>query len=275
MRLTSIRHGSTAIQSSSALPITGFDDVAGNKNVAFTIQHQLDAGERVVHGYLALGLKQAGGEVNTDFIRLFDMNAAHQLNFTSLGWDSQINSSSTFVGVIDLGSYLDQLQSGSVNVQINDDTAADWGMYVVTVAKPVADAIGPTVFLDGGGTSVVNSAVAGLHALHIGGASTGNLQIQPSGTVDLGEDYVQLTNGSLSLELNASTLGHSIIQADGAELDGVLSVQLASGYMPASATNFTSLTQPAAPKANSTRSFYQISRLVWLGISTTTLFPSH
>ena len=79
----------TAIQNSSALPITGFDDAAGNKNVAFTIQHQLDAGERVVHGYLALGLKQAGGQVNTDFIRLFDMNAAHRLGLhhTRLGFE--------------------------------------------------------------------------------------------------------------------------------------------------------------------------------------------
>jgi Dockerin type I domain len=222
-----------AIQNSSALPITGFDDTAGNKNVAFTIQHQLDAGERVVHGYLALGLKQSGDQVSSDFIRLFDMSAAHRLDFTTLGWDSKVNSASTYVGVIDLGSYLDQLQSGSVNVQINDDTAADWGMYVVTVAKPVADSIGPTVFLDGGGTSVVNSTVTGLHALQVGGASTGNLQIQSTGTVHLGAGYVQLANGSLSLELNASTLGHPIIQANDAELNGSLSVQLASGYSPA------------------------------------------
>ena len=228
----------TAIQNSSALPITGFDDSAGNKNVAFTIQHQLDLGERVVHGYLALGLKQSGDQVSSDFIRLFDMNAAHRLDFTTLGWDSTINSTNTYVGVIDLGSYLDQLQSGSVNVQINDDTATDWGIYVVTIAKPVADSVGPAVFLDGGGTSILNSAITGLRAMQVGGASTGNLQIQASGTVNLGEDYVQLTNGSLSLELNASTLSHSIIQADGAELDGVLNVQLASGYTPAIGNEF-------------------------------------
>ena len=142
------------------------------------------------------------------------------------------------MGVIDLGSYLDQMQSGSVNVQINDDTAADWGMYVVTVAKPIADAVGPTIFLDGGGTSIVNSAITGLRAMQVGGASTGNLQIQASGTVHFGEDYVQLANGSLSLELNASTLGHSIIQADGAELDGVLNVQLLAGYTPTIGNEF-------------------------------------
>jgi hypothetical protein len=228
----------TAIQNSSTLPITGFDDTAGNKNVAFTVQHVLDPGERVVHGYLALGLKQSGDQVSSDFIRLFDMNAAHRLDFTSLGWDSQINSSGTFVGVVDLGSYLDQLQTGSVNVQINDDTAIDWGMYVVTVAKQVADSVGPTVFLEGGGTSIVNSALTGIDALHVGGGSTGNLQIQASGTVHLGEDYVQLTNGSVAVELNASTLGHAVIQADGAQLDGALGVQLASGFTPTIGNTF-------------------------------------
>ena len=64
-----------AVQDASALPITGLDDVGGNQNVAFTIQHQLDAGERVVHGYLALAMKlMPGGEAGTDFLRLFDMD---------------------------------------------------------------------------------------------------------------------------------------------------------------------------------------------------------
>jgi hypothetical protein len=108
----------TAIQNSSALPITGFDDLAGNKNVAFTIQHQLDAGERVVHGYLALGLKQSGDQVSSDFIRLFDMNAAHRLDFTTLGWDSKINSTSTYVGVIDLTPF--------TKVEVEGAGSADW-----------------------------------------------------------------------------------------------------------------------------------------------------
>jgi hypothetical protein len=232
----------TAVQNSSALPITGFDDTAGDKNVTFTIQHQLDAGERVIHGYLALGLKQTtGGQVNPDFIRLFDMNAAHRLDFSTLGWDSTINSSSTFVGVIDLGSYLDQLQTGSVSVQISDNTAADWGMYVVTIAKPIADSVGPTVFLDGGGSSIVNSGLTGIHTLKVGGAGSGNLLIQPTGTIQLGDTFIQQANGSLSIELNASNLAHTIIQAVGGQLDGILSVQLTNGYMPALGNGFNIL----------------------------------
>ena len=51
------------------------------------------------------------------------MNASHRLDFANIGWSSQINASGTFVGVLDMGGYLDQMQTGSVNVQINDDTA--------------------------------------------------------------------------------------------------------------------------------------------------------
>ena len=228
----------TAIQNASAQPITGFDDAAGNKNVAFTIQHQLDAGERVVHGYLALGLKQAGGEVNTDFIRLFDMNASHRLDFANIGWASQINASGTFVGAIDMGAYLDQMQTGSVNVQINDDTAVDWGMYVVTVAKPVVDSAGPTVFLDGGGNAIVNSSLTGINSLQVGGTNSGNLQLQGAGSVQVADTFSQVANGSVTLELSASSLGHSIVQAKVANLDGVLNIQLASGYTPSIGNEF-------------------------------------
>jgi len=111
-------------------------------------------------------------------------------------------------------------------------------MYVVTVAKPVADAAGPSVFLDGGGTSLVSSAITGLHAMQVGGANSGNLQIQTTGTVHLGNDYVQQANGVLSVEFNASTLGHSIVQADGATLAGTLSVQLGVGFSPVIGNDF-------------------------------------
>ena len=46
------------ILGSSSHPVTGFDDVATNQNVAFTMQHVLDAGEQVVHASLALALRQ-------------------------------------------------------------------------------------------------------------------------------------------------------------------------------------------------------------------------
>ena len=155
----------TAIQNSSTLPITGLDDLSANHNIAFTIQYQLDSGERVVHGYLAFGMKQAASsDVATDFLQLFDTDANHRLMFANLGWDAKINTSDTFVGVVDMGDYLDKLQSGSVNVRLNDDTGLDWAMYVVTVATPMSDSTGPSVFLDRAGTVSVNAALPPLLA---------------------------------------------------------------------------------------------------------------
>ncbi len=128
------------ILGSSAHSIAGFDDVSGNKNIAFTIQHQLDPGEHVVHGTLALSMLQAGGDVDTDFLRLFDGDPEHRLLFSDLGWNTQINSTSAFVGVVDLGGLTSKLQNGSVNVQVNDGRAVDWALYTITVASPIAAA---------------------------------------------------------------------------------------------------------------------------------------
>ncbi len=43
------------------------------------------------------------------FIRSFDMAAAHKFNFAHLGRDIEISPSDTFVDVLDLGAYLDEL----------------------------------------------------------------------------------------------------------------------------------------------------------------------
>ena len=224
----------TAIQNSSALPITGLDDLSANHNVAFTVQHQLDGGERVVHGYLALGMRQAASsEVATDFLQLFDMDASHRLNFSALGWDSKINASGTFVGVVDMGAYLDKLQSGSVNVRLNDDTGLDWAMYVATVATPLNDPIGPSVYLDRGGMAIVNTALAPVHALNVGGSDGGILRFQANGTVEVRGDYVQAANGTLTLELSAATANGVLKVGDQAQIAGTLDIQLAPGFNPA------------------------------------------
>ncbi len=225
----------TAIQGTSALPITGLDDLTGDKNVAFTIQRQTTAGERVVHGFLALGLKQAaGGDSVTDFVRLFDTSPSHRLNYSDMGWDTEITPTGTFVGVIDLGTFRDQLQTGSVNVQINDDAGLDWAMYVITVTTPIADPIGPSVFIDGGGSVTVDSPINPLRALQIGGPSTGDLRLKSAVNIEINDDFVQLANGTLTVELSATSLTTPSIEAFGeAELAGTLIVQLASGFTPA------------------------------------------
>jgi hypothetical protein len=232
------------ISGSSALPITGFDDLTGDKNVAFTVQHQLDAGERVVHGYFATALRQsATGNVSTDFIRFFDTNPAHRINFSDVGWDAAVNPSGTFVGVVDLGMFLDQLQSGSVNVQVNDDTGMDWALYVVTVATPISDPNGPAVVLDGGGLATVSTAVPPIRTLQVGGGAGGDLRIESNGRIAVNEGLVQLADGSLTLELSdASLLGSSLVVADEAALNGTLIVELASGFVPSIGAEFRLLT---------------------------------
>ncbi|CAN0347838.1 unnamed protein product, partial [Ectocarpus sp. 4 AP-2014] len=124
----------SSIDASSPLAVEGFDHGGGAANVAFTIGHELDAGERVIHGSLALALKQNGGTIDSDYLRLFDFDPANQATFSDLGWADSIDSITSFVGVVDLGGELDRLQNGSVNVQISEDVEADWALYVVTVA---------------------------------------------------------------------------------------------------------------------------------------------
>jgi hypothetical protein len=224
----------TAIQTESALPITKFDDLSGNENAAFTIQHQLDIGERVVHGYLAVALRQsASGEVDSDFIRLFDMDPNNRFNFSDLGWNAEISSADTFVGVLDLGSYLSKLQSGAVNVQLNDDTGIDWALYVPTIATPIADPHGPTVFLDGGGTATVTSVLPAVRSLQIGGNLGGELRIEGAGHLDINEGYTQLADGTLTLQLSSISPSGAILDiTDSAELAGTLSIELAGAFMP-------------------------------------------
>lgn len=208
------------INSSSSHPVTGFDDLTDNRNVAFTIQHVLDSGERVVHGSLALALKQAGGLVDTDFIRLFDMSPENRQNFSQLGWDTQINATDTFVGVLDLGGSLEHLQSGSVNVQINDDTGVDWAIYTVTVATPRGDSSSNSVFIEAGSTVVVDSSVGPIADLNFDAA------------------------GALELELGGTGLNEfgSVDVLGTANLDGELVVSLSGGFEPSAGDLFEVLT---------------------------------
>lgn len=231
----------TDIANNSALPITGFDDLTGNQNVAFTIQHVLDAGEQVVHGFVALGLKQGGGGlVDTDFIRFFDMDSQHRFNFSDLGWDSEINTTDTFVGVIDLGAFLDEMQSGSVNVQINDDTGLDWVTYTIAVAIPLSDTSSTSVFIDGGGTITVDSAVNPVGQLNLGAAGSGTLSVTGTGVVDVDGDFSQSLCGSLAIEIAGDSLGQygTLDILGDADLHGTLNIGLNGLFEPDAGATF-------------------------------------
>ncbi len=221
------------IESESTQPIRGLDDTTGRQNVAFTIQHELDPGERVVHGYLALAMRRANrGETNSDFVQLFNSDPAHRLNFADLGWSANVLPTGSFVGVVDMGGYLDQMQSGAVNVRITDDTGVDWAMYVATVATPVVAAGGPVVFIDGGGSVSVDAALAPIDGLQVGGGAGGELFLHDAAALTVAGDYLQLGDGKLRLELNATSLAHAAIAANRALLSGELDIELAAGYIP-------------------------------------------
>lgn len=227
------------ILGSSSHPVSGFDDTSGKKNIAFTIEHQLDAGERVVHGSLAVSLLQTGTQTATDFIRLFDSDANHRLLFSDLGWDTQINGTDPFVGVVDLGGFTEDLQSGSVNVQVNDDSAVDWALYTVTVASPLASPAGATVFIDGGGVALVDSAITGVNDLTVGGSMGGTLSIAATGTVTLDADYAQLADGDLLIELGAPRTSSSLFTVGNALLAGELEVTLDDTFEPLLGQQYT------------------------------------
>lgn len=225
-----------AIQANSALPITGFDDASGNKNVAFTIQHQLDPGERVVHGSLALSLKQSGGVIDSDFLRLFDTSPNNKLTFTELGWDTQIGPSEAFVGVVDLGNSTDQLQSGSVNVQVNDDTAVDWALYTVTVAKSTGTP-GTAEVVIADGESLINGDVGSVSTLGLEG---GVLSLASDGIVEVLQDFEQEAAGGLRIAIDTANNGGLIVGGN-ALLAGDLELVLDDGYAPAFGDEITFL----------------------------------
>lgn len=234
------------IEATSSHPVTGFDDTATNRNVAFTIEHQLDPGQRVVHGTLALSLLQSGGDVDTDFLRLFDSDANHRLAFSDLGWDNQINSSEAFVGVADLGPYTSELQTGSVNVQVNDDTAVDWALYTITVASPIAGGGAASVVVDGGGQATVDLTIAGVNHLTVGGDSSGHLAILATGQLQVTGNYTQPSSGMLGIELANAGQPEAIAVGGDALIGGDLTISAAMGFDPTLGDSFDLLTAGAA-----------------------------
>jgi len=232
----------TFVLSSSGQPVTGFDDVSTNQNVAYTIQHTLDSGEKVVHATLALALRQGGGNLNTDFVRV--ANASNQFDFNQLGWDTEINTTDSFVGVLDLGEILGDLQSGSVNVQVNDDSGVDWALYTVTVATPTSNPTATSVFIDGGGAVTVDTLVGPVGQIVLGGTNAGTLNLDSSGEVSVADDFFQFVNGTLAVELAGESDGQfGTLAIEGtASLSGTLEATLEGGFNPVAGTSLKLLT---------------------------------
>jgi hypothetical protein len=230
---------SNAIAAASSAPIAGFDRATATQNAAFTFQHTLDSGERVIHATLAMSLKQSGGTAANDFVQLLDMDASRRLSFSSLGWASQVNASTPFVGVIDLGSQLPLLQSGAVNAWVSDNTSVDWAIYTATVATPKVDPVGAAAYLDGGAVRV-DSAVPAVGRLVNGGPAPSELTVGPAGKATVTGNFQQAANGALVFEISGSQpiqIGDLAITGQ-ALLDGLASVRLVGGFAPAVGASF-------------------------------------
>ena len=230
---------SATVAAGSPHPIVGFDSALASQNPAFTVSHQLGAGERVVHAFLAMSLKQAGGSVADDFVQVLDSQASHRLSFAALGWSSQINATTPFVGVVDMGPYLSQLQTGAVNVWVSDNTRPDWAIYTAAVATPKADPLGADVLLAGGQVRVEGSAPP-IGSLQNGGAAASELTLAAGGLVTVNGDFAQTGNGSMVFEIGGSSVGQigRLAVGDEAQLAGRIDLRTVNGFSPAVGSTF-------------------------------------
>ncbi|MCP4678281.1 MAG: hypothetical protein GY854_22765 [Deltaproteobacteria bacterium] len=110
----------------------GFDRLDDNHAVAFTMLHQLEPDDRVIHGTLALSMRAMAARYDNDTIHV---EGTPRVSFSSLGW-LPFGSGIPEVRVLDLGEYLDVLNTGEINVRINDDTAVDFGLLTLSVLTP-------------------------------------------------------------------------------------------------------------------------------------------
>jgi hypothetical protein len=228
-----------AVDAVTTKTITGTDSPLANQNVAFTMRTPLARGERIVHSYVAMSIKQAGLTGSRDYIQLFNTDLENRLVLTSLGWDSQINPTTPFVGVVDLGPYLDKLQSGTTNLHLSAEVAMDWAVQHVTVATQKADGVGPTVFIDGGHLRLdYLDERAGF--VQNGGPTASQLSITANGGLTVTGDYVQMANGTLAIGIGgvgASQFG-SLAAGDVAALAGTLKLELTGAFMPSAGDSF-------------------------------------
>jgi len=107
-------------------------------------------------------------------------------------------------------------------------------MYVATVATTLQSATRATVFIDGGSNVTVDAAIEPLEHLQVGGSGGGSLDLRGAAAISVNGEYLQLSDGSLRIELNESTVSTALLSVGGqATLAGILEVELADGYLPA------------------------------------------
>jgi hypothetical protein len=150
----------TSVQSAAgSAAVNGFDFVATNQWIPFTINFSLAATDQIVGATLALALRSVSG--NSSNAALFLDTTASSNRFTNLGWSPIGAGTNTTVRVLDLGNQINLLADGKLNLAVAGDVGIDWAMlellvtpalaYVTNSILPVADA-----YVRGGASSNLN-----------------------------------------------------------------------------------------------------------------------
>jgi hypothetical protein len=123
-------------------------------------------------------------------------------------------------------------------------------MYTLAVAKPIADAVGATVFLDGGNVTV-DAVVGPVGDVQNGGPAASRLTIARNGRLNVIDDFTQDSNGTLAFQLGRDAAGQfgTLAVGDAATLSGTLKIELVGGFIPSAGDSFgvvtaASLTTP-------------------------------
>jgi autotransporter-associated beta strand protein len=156
----------TAIQSAAAgQPLDAFDVVTNNHWVPFTFNFVLTPTEHMVGATLSLCMR-ATNSASIDVLYLDSLTNSY--TFSNLGWlpisTSPLATNAT-TRVLDLGTQLNLLTNGQLNVAIQGDIGIDWAMLELQVAptvnlgtlglSPVADAT-----VRGGVSAAINFGTA-------------------------------------------------------------------------------------------------------------------
>ena len=127
---------SNAVRSVAAgQPLDAFNVVTNNHWIPFTFNYSLGATDQVVAATLALALR-ATNSAASDVICLG--STSNSFTFSSLGWLPIGTGTNTTVRVLDLGSQLNLLTNGQLNVAVQGDAGIDWAMLELQVAPVVA-----------------------------------------------------------------------------------------------------------------------------------------
>ena len=123
-----------AVQAAAgSAPVNNFDIVTNSQWVPFTFNYSLAVTDRIVGATLSLAMRSYNGNANSEALYL---NAiANSNSFASLGWLPIGSGTNTTVRVLDLGSQLNLVTNGILNVAVAGDVGIDWALLEFKVAS--------------------------------------------------------------------------------------------------------------------------------------------